>query len=368
MAPYLITEERLKVKTIKAHIMRRIIYFFSAVALVVALLVFWKSQDTSLATQPTVVQQLQIGSEHSSGSIAEAVIAASKAPSNEQRFITGLEDLPASLQDTEVDGGFEVDINGKLIVSHRIRQLFDYFLTAQGEEPLPVLLQRLRAYIHHTLSGDAAIEAEHLLDSYVGYLNDAASIDSSRIAAGQKIDPSQVREQKQQLAAIRASHFDEVANDAFFAEEEAYDRYTLARLELMTDNSLSLDERASRLAELENQLPPALQESLKEVTRYQNLQALTQQWQASDGDTGNLQQIRENVVGREAADRLAKLDQQRAEWQERADSWMTERERILSNSSISDMDKEKQINSLRAERFSPEEELRIKALEGSGFR
>src|SRR5690554_4275295 len=345
--------------------MRRVIYFTSAVVLIVVALVFWKSYDTQIATQTSATEQLD-GSRHNatgSSSIADAVIAASKAPSSDNRFVTGLENLPASLQDTEVDGGFELDINGNLIVNHRIRQLFDYFLTAQGEEPLPILLRRLRAYIHHTLSGDAAIEAEHLLDSYVGYLNDAASIDSSRIAAGQKIDPSQVREQKQQLAAIRASHFDEVANDAFFAEEEAYDRYTLARLELMTDNSLSLDERANRLAELENQLPPALQESLKEVTRYQNLQALTQQWQASDGDTGNLQQIRENVVGREAADRLAKLDQERAEWHRRMDSWQRERAIIQSNSGLSDADKKRQIDAARSRLFNEQEQIRVRALE-----
>lgn len=344
--------------------MRRVIYFTSAVVLIVVALVFWKSYDTQIATQTSATEQLD-GSRHNatgSSSIADAVIAASKAPSSDNRFVTGLENLPASLQDTEVDGGFELDINGNLIVNHRIRQLFDYFLTAQGEEPLPILLRRLRAYIHHTLSGDAAIEAEQLLDNYVGYLNDAASVDS-RVVPGQKIDPAQIREQKEQLSAIRASRFDAVANDAFFAEEEAYDRYTLARLELMEDDSLSLDERASRLAGLENQLPPALQESLKEITRYQNLQALTQQWQESDGDTGNLQQIRENVVGREAADRLAKLDQERAEWQQRMDNWQRERAIIQSNSGISDADKKRQIDAARSRLFNEQEQIRVRALE-----
>jgi len=344
--------------------MRRVIYFISAVVLVAATLVFWKSYNAPVATPPSAKQQPNTKpNNNTSGSIADAVIAASKVDNGDNRFITGLEDLPASLRDTDVDGGFELDINGNLIISYRIRQLFDYFLTAQGEEPLPTLVRRLRAYINHTLSGEPAIEAEQLLDDYIGYLNDAASIDDSGIAPGQKVDPAQIRAQKERLSAIRAGRFDAVTNDAFFAEEEAYDRYTLARLELMDNDSLSLDERATQLADLENQLPPALQDSLKEVTRYQNLQALTQQWQESDGDTGNLQQIRENVVGREAADRLAKLDQERAQWHRRMDSWQRERAIIQSNSGLSDADKKKQIDAARSRLFNEQEQIRVRALE-----
>ena len=72
-----------------------------------------------------------------------------------------------------------------------------------------------------------------------------------------------------------------------------------------------------------------------------HLQTLTQEWQESDGNPANLQQMRENLVGREAAERLAKLDQERAQWQQRVDSWLMERQAILSNSGISDADKER---------------------------
>lgn len=331
----------------------------AAFIVMTAALVWWKmprqpDQGVSPDTAETVVKTEK-------PSIADAVIAASKADGNSQ-FVTGLEDLPASLHDTEVDGGFELDANGNLIVNYRIRQLFDYFLSAQGEEPLPMLVQRLRAYINNTLSGDAAAEAEQLLESYLGYLDDVAALDAP-ITPGQTIDPAQLRAQKEQLAAIRAGRFDSVANDAFFAEEEAYDRYTLARLEVMQDDSLSADERASRLTALESQLPPQLQESMRDITRYQDLQTLTQQWQEVDGNPATLQQMRENLVGREAAERLAKLDQEEAEWQRRVDSWLREREMILSNTGLSDADKERQIDAKRSGRFSEPEQMRIRAQE-----
>jgi lipase chaperone LimK len=332
----------------------------AAFLVITALLVWW--QRPSEHQQNIVAQPAAAHSTSSQGTIAAAVIAASKAADNDQQFVTGLENLPASLHDTEVDGGFELDADGNLIITNRIRQLFDYFLSAQGEESLPTIVKRLRAYIHNTLSGDAATEAEQLLESYIGYLDDVAALDSA-VTPGHAIDPAQLRAQKQQLEAIRAGRFDAITNDAFFAEEEAYDHYTLSRLEVMQDENLSAEQRASQLAALESQLPPELLESMRDITRYQDLQTLTQQWQESDGNPANLQQMRENLVGREAAERLAKLDQERAQWQQRVDSWLREREAILANTGISEADKERQIDAARNRLFNEQEQIRVRALE-----
>jgi len=327
-----------------------------------ALMIWWQLPNEQ--QQPTAAQAAAGESAKRKTTLSAAIITASKTADSGQQFVSGLENLPASLHDTEVDGGFELDADGNLIITHRIRQLFDYFLSTQGEETLPTIVQRLRAYIHNTLSGNAAAEAEQLLESYIGYLDDVAALDSP-VTPGQAIDPAQLRMQKEQLAAVRASRFDAITNDAFFAEEEAYDHYTLSRLEVMQDKNLSADERASRLAALESQLPPDLQESMRDITRYQDLQTLTQEWQETDGNAASLQQMRENLVGHEAAERLAKLDQERAEWQRRVDSWLRERQVILSNAGISDADKERQIDAARGRLFNEQEQIRIRSLESA---
>jgi lipase chaperone LimK len=295
-------------------------------------------------------------------SITEAILAASRGGA-ETEFQTGLEQLPASLRDTEVDGGFELDANGNLIISHRIRQLFDYFLSAQGEEPLPRLLQRIRAYIHHTLSGEAALAAEKLLDDYVGYMNEVATLDAPA-QPGQPIDPSMVAIHKEQLYALRASLFDAEAHEAFFAEEEAYDRYTIERLALLQDDSLTSEERARQLAALQQTLPPSLQASLHELNQYQDLRAVTEQWQQQDGNPATLRQIRESLVGAEAADRLQQLDAERSEWDSRMNQWLNTRAALLANTSLSEQDRTSQIDTLRNRYFSEQEQLRVKALEG----
>jgi hypothetical protein len=88
------------------------------------------------------------------------------APSS---FVTGTEGLPNSLQGTEVDGELEVDANGHLKITNGVRHVFDYFLSAIGEEPLETILARIRAYIRHKLPNMAAGEAEQLLDNYIAY-------------------------------------------------------------------------------------------------------------------------------------------------------------------------------------------------------
>ena len=54
--------------------------------------------------------------------------------------------LPASFKGTEVDGQFQLDAAGNLIIGPELRQLFDYFLSAIGEEPLKQSIERLRRY------------------------------------------------------------------------------------------------------------------------------------------------------------------------------------------------------------------------------
>lgn len=286
----------------------------------------------------------------------------SKASDDESVFVTGTERLPSSLRGTEVDGGFVLDEEGNLLVTRHIRLLFDYFLTAQGEEELPTILRRLRAYIHHQLEGEAAAQVEELLNSYIGYLAAVETLDST-VMPGQQVDLDLLSEQKDQLAALRGEYFDTVANEAFFKEEDNYDRYTIARLKIMEDAQLSSNDKAAHLAELRGQQSPELLELLDEVSYYQDLRQLTAEWQNSGGDATQLRAIRERVVGAEATERLERLDTERAAWQQRVDAWIAERERVLSNTNLSDEDKQAHLNNMLEERFNEGERLRVRSLE-----
>ena len=291
---------------------------------------------------------------------AGSVMSAHQPPAT---FTTGLESLPGSLQGTEVDGELEVDAGGHLKITNGVRRVFDYFLSAIGEEPLESILARIRAYIRSKLPALAAGEAERLLDNYIAYKRGLAGVQQAQAASDGSIDIAAVRYQMQQVQALRSQYFTPEVVAAFFGDEDAYDRYTLSRLDVMQNKNLSATQRAQQLAALEQQLPVSIQESMKTVNQYQNLEALTADWKKRGGSAAELRQIRENLVGAEATDRLETLDKDRAAWGQRMDAWYGERAAILANTSLSEADRQRQLDQLRNSRFSEEERLRVESLE-----
>lgn len=278
-------------------------------------------------------------------------------------FVTGLEQLPNSLQGTEVDGELEVDAGGHLKITNGVRRVFDYFLSTIGEEPLETILARIKAYIRHKLPPMAAGEAEALLDKYIAYKRGLENVRQAQPRSDGSIDVGAVRQQMQQVQALRTQYFTPEVISAFFGDEDAYDRYTLDRLDVMQNKGLSPAQRAQQLAALEAQLPTSIQESMKTVNQYQNLESLTSDWKKRGGSAAELRQIRENLVGAEAADRLESLDKDRVAWDQRMSVWYGERTAILGNTSLSETDRQRQLAELRNSRFSADERLRVESLE-----
>ncbi|MDI1303160.1 MAG: lipase secretion chaperone [bacterium] len=325
-----------------------------ALVLTVAGGLYWTLSGTSRETDAP-------SSASAAGAAGAAVMASGhQAPAS---FTTGTESLPNSLQGTEVDGELEVDAGGHLKITNGVRHVFDYFLSATGEEPLESILARIHAYIRHKLPPVAAAEAEQILDGYIAYKRGLENIQQAQNSANGSIDIDAVRRQMQQVQALRTQYLSPAVITAFFGDEDAYDRYTLARIELMQNKSISAAQRAQQLAALEQQLPASIQESMKTINQYQNLEALQADWKKRGGSPAELRQIRENLVGAEATNRLESLDAERAGWDQRMSSWYDERAAILGNKNLSDDDRQRQLDTLRKSRFSDSERLRVESLE-----
>jgi lipase chaperone LimK len=278
---------------------------------------------------------------------------------------SGLEDLPKSLAGTEASCALETTADGHLLISIGLRHCFDYFLAAVGEESIPTLTARIRAQLRHRLREPALGEAEQVLAGYLAYLLGVADIEK-RLAAplpGQ-VDLEGIRQQREQIMALRAQHLSPEVIAVFFGDDDAYDLYVLARLELMQNKGLSPQERARQLAELEQQLPEAIRASLEVTNRYLDLRTLTDDWQQRSGSAEELRQIRTNLVGEEATARLEALDQENAAWDERMSAWHEQRAALLSSAGLSQEDRERQLDEQRKRRFGNEaERRRVEALE-----
>jgi lipase chaperone LimK len=265
--------------------------------------------------------------------------------------------MPASFNGTQVDGVFSLDSAGNLLITRDIVQIFDYFLSAIGEDSLAMSLERLQAYIRSQLPQPAQTQALALLSQYLDYKRQLVLLERD-LPQVSSLDG--LRQRESAVQALRARIFSQQVHQVFFASEQDYNHFTLARLALQQDATLSPLAKGRAIDQLRANLSPELQESVLPQL-HSELREQSAQLQASGGSPEQLQQLRQQLVGEQAATRLAALDQQRSHWQVRLQSYQQASAAIEGNPGLSPADKDGEIKRLREAQFSPPERLRLEA-------
>jgi lipase chaperone LimK len=284
---------------------------------------------------------------------------ATQAQNSAQTKVSPLKTLPASFGGTTVDGVFRLDADGNLLISEDIRRIFDYFLAAAGEEPLRTSVERLRAYIVAQLPASAREQALALLNQYLDYKRELVLLERD-LPHMANLDA--LRQREAAVLALRARIFDAQTQQAFFAREEAYNQFTLQRLAILHNSQLDDAGKAAAVDQLRNSLPAEMQDTV--LPQLQNeLRQQTAQLQAAGAKPEQIRQLRQQLVGAEATQRLEVLDQQRQTWKKRIALYSTAKAAIESNPGMSASDKRSAIAQLAAENFDEREQLRLEAAE-----
>lgn len=262
---------------------------------------------------------------------------------------------PTSLRGTEVDGELLVDARGNLVLTSQVRHLFDYFLSLIGEESSLQARQRIRDHLTALLDEPARGQALELLETYLDYQYQLVDLEA-RFPVAERLEDLLAREQAVQQ--LRARLFSREAHEAFFAGEEIYNNFTLERLTIQQDPSLSDREKGLAIEALRESLPAEMQQLL--VPQIHNdLREQTLALRAAGADETRIRQLRMGMLGPEATERLEELDRSRAEWRERVEAFQQERERILSQPGLADNDRRAAVNALLEEQFTANERLRL---------
>jgi lipase chaperone LimK len=267
---------------------------------------------------------------------------------------------PRSLRGTRVDGGLVVDESGHFVPTLDARRLFDYVLTASGELSPADLRARIVHEIERRLSPAAAAEATALLDRYLAYRERVRVLASTD-------DGGDLEARLTTLMALRREVLGGDAAEAFFAEEEADARRLLEVRRVMRDPALSAEERAQRVAAIEQQveadLPPEAREARAAERLAVTLRAAEEELHARGGDAAELQGLRERLAGPEAAARLADLDGRRTAWQARVETYRADRARIANDAALDAPGRTAALARLLEESFSEPERRRVAALD-----
>jgi lipase chaperone LimK len=284
------------------------------------------------------------------------------------------EALPSSLDGTEADGNVQAGPDGHLIVTLELRRLFDHFLAATGEEPIATIRARIISALRARLPATAAGEAIVILDRYLGYREAARRLAGSRaddadpiqLAAQRPTDDALAQQQVAELARVhdlRAQWFAPVVVQAFFAAEEAVIYAAFARRDVMADKTLSEAARAQKLAELEATLPVA--DRAARAAALAPLEAMNREaeMRAAGATADQIAAARTAAFGEGGAARLADLDQAHAAWAQKLAQFRADRAGVLGDPSLSATDRDQRIADLVARSFTPQEQIRVAAIE-----
>lgn len=326
---------------------------------------------TSLALLVAIAALVWFGSAHKQ--LTEAGLdgqgkASARAPQTETLDTEASdEDADSSedvVEESDVDGDFLLDADGHLIVTEDARHIFDYFLSLNAEESKEQTKQRLLQYIESNLVDPAKTEALQLLERYLQFKQSITELNAETKTVDwlHNGDFSPARERLEQIKNLRRRYFSEEETSALFGGEEAYDEFSLRRLEILQNKTLTDAEKFKQVQQLRELLPDSMRQSV-EPQLQQELDEKTQTLRDAGAPEADIRKLREQMVGPDAAARLEVLDKEQQAWNERLDLFRAEKKKIVEDAAISDDVKQKMIESLLEARFSELERQRVEALE-----
>lgn len=269
--------------------------------------------------------------------------------------------LPKSLKGAPLPQLLDLEENGALVINEKIKKLFDYFLSAIGEESLEMIVARIKHQLRQ-LPASANVQAQEILEGYLKYRNELAAIMAQANGEVGQRSFDQIALLREQIADARQALFAPDVLEVFFAKQDQYDNYMYARQKL-EKSDLTLAERAAAVELLNASTPDWLVEQQRKSEQVNNYRQL-----AKTGSNDDLRVLAEREFGINAADRLAKLQLERQQWQQNLSQYHVELSELLKTKTAEGDELERQIQQLRLAYFKPRELRRVAAIDWTRFR
>ena len=320
----------------------------AAVIIAIVALIFWLSpnnptSDTSQQNQNTA---LNPNSEANTASASDVA--------------TGPGFMSKSQQDTQINCQMTTDSSNRLIVNEQTRNCFEYFITQYGEKSLDQIKKDFQTYMQSTHKEPALSQILDLWKRYMDYREALGQLQAPNIDQN---DPKYYRAIFTSTQNLRKQHFSDYEIEGLFGTENTYHVYTLNRLDIINDKKLSETEKAKKLKDLFDELPEDWKENLEQINKLEDLRKLSADIKARGGSAEEIRNMRLNLVGPEATQRLERLDTQRLDWKNNVNGYLAERDSIMK-SGMSDSAKQQAVQQLRNQHFqSKEDQLRLNTFE-----
>lgn len=221
----------------------------------------------------------------------------------------------SSLRGATSDGELSLDDVGRVRLDLGLRRLFDHFLSLSGEFSPPEIRALVADRVRATL-GDGAVE--EVLHWFNRYCHLILAMDGAAF-------PSDPLARAAHLRALRRQYLGDAVAEAWFAVEEAELDLALARLAVRDAPGFDPDERQQWLDELDQVRTNEVQDVLRASLDAALVQAQAGRFEAENADAATRRAERTALWGEDAAERLAQLDAERADWTVRLQHYRTAR-------------------------------------------
>lgn len=219
-------------------------------------------------------------------------------------------------------------------------------LLQAGSADTPALLkQRAAALVARHFPPELVVRATQLLDRYVDY-----RVALSQLKRPDMSDPRALREALQARQRVRQQHFTEEEAEALFAQDEELDRFTIARLEILRNAELTPVQKQAALHDAERELGEAQRALRSDAMAHEAVAAQTAAFDTAAVGEHERYRQRSASLGAAAAQRLAELDREEADWQARLARYSAAQSAHMPAD---------QLEALRQQLFTPQEQLRL---------
>ena len=268
--------------------------------------------------------------------------------------------------DTVPDGNLQVlqagatDASSGPLAYGELKRLFDYYLSAVGEQSIEGITVHLRGELERRLPPAQAKRAQRLLDLYIAFKRELLVLESKPELSGNAVQA--IRARMLAMQDLRARYFSAEETQGMFGFDDAYDMDAVARLEVSQNPALNAEQKKQQLAALDTAMSPVLREAREASLVVVRVEQQAQELRAKGASEDDIYRMRAKAFGPEAAARLADVDREETIWKARIAQYQEQRSKVLqSNAQASESERQAAVLQLQQSLFSQPELPRLVA-------
>ena len=278
----------------------------------------------------------------------------------------GTKPFVRSMLDTVPDGNLQglqagaTDASSGPLAYGELKRLFDYYLSAVGEQSIEGITVHLRGELERRLPPAQAKRAQRLLDLYIAFKRELLVLEGKPELSGNAVQA--IRARMLAMQDLRARYFSAEETQGMFGFDDAYDMDAVARLEVSQNPALNAEQKKQQLAALDTAMSPVLHEAREASLVVVRVEQQAQELRAKGASEDDIYRMRAKAFDPEAAARLADVDREETIWKARIAQYQEQRSKVLqSNAQASESERQAAVLQLQQSLFSQPELPRLVA-------